>query len=82
MPAPMAPPVSNGFLPDVPTMPIMRLSVEQHDRMLEAGILWSGDPVELLEGWLVVKTSKNPPHVYATAHFATCFRMPSRPGGS
>jgi hypothetical protein len=63
MPATMAPPKSNGLLPDVPTMPIMRLSVEQYHRMMEAGILWSGDPVELLEGWLVIKMSKNPRHV-------------------
>lgn len=30
--------------------------------MIEAGILTDDDPVELLEGWLVFKLLKNPPH--------------------
>jgi Uma2 family endonuclease len=34
--------------------------------MLAAGVLKSGDPVELLEGWLVEKMTKNPPHRIAT----------------
>jgi hypothetical protein len=34
--------------------------------MIRSGILTDGDPVELLEGWLVVKMSKNPPHSTAT----------------
>jgi len=52
--------------PDVPTVPIYRLSVEQYHAMIEAGILKSGDPVELLEGWLVQKMTKHPPHCTAT----------------
>jgi len=51
---------------EVPTEPIHRLSVAQYRGMLEAGILKSGDPVELLEGWLVQKMTKNPPHRIAT----------------
>jgi Uma2 family endonuclease len=47
---------------DVPTVPIYRLSVEQYHRMAEVGILLDGDPLELLEGWLVPKMTKNPPH--------------------
>ena len=50
----------------VPTEPIHRLSVEQYRGMLAAGVLKSGDPVELLEGWLVEKMTKNPPHRIAT----------------
>ena len=49
----------------MPTERIHRLSVAQYRGMLEAGILKSGDPVELLEGWLVEKMTKNPPHVIA-----------------
>ena len=30
--------------------------------MIEAGILQSGDPVELVNGWLVQKMTLNPPH--------------------
>ncbi len=46
----------------VPTVPIYRLSVEQYHRMAEVGVLHSGDPLELLEGWLVPKMTENPPH--------------------
>ena len=34
---------------------ILRLTVEQYHRMLEGGILHEGDPVELVEGFLVRK---------------------------
>jgi len=51
-----------GPLPD----PIWRLSVDQYHQMIQAGILNEGDPVELLEGILVTKMVKNPPHTLAT----------------
>jgi Uma2 family endonuclease len=34
--------------------------------MVQSGILTDDDPVELLEGWLVTKMPKNPPHRLAT----------------
>jgi Uma2 family endonuclease len=34
--------------------------------MIAAGILTSDDPVELLDGWLVQKMAKNPPHRITT----------------
>jgi Uma2 family endonuclease len=34
--------------------------------MVESGILTDDDPVELLEGWLVSKMPKNPPHRLTT----------------
>ena len=52
--------------PAVPDVPIYRLTVEQYHAMARAGILREDDPVELLEGWLVQKMTKNPPHVVAT----------------
>jgi Uma2 family endonuclease len=45
---------------------IWRLSVDQYHAMIQAGILTEDDPVELLEGWLVTKMSKNPKHRVAT----------------
>jgi Uma2 family endonuclease len=51
---------------DVPDVPIYRLSVAQYHAMAERGILTEDDPVELLEGWLVQKMTKNPPHTVAT----------------
>ena len=50
----------------VPTNPIWRLSVPQYHHMIHTGILTDDDPVELLEGWLVTKMPKNPPHRIAT----------------
>ena len=56
--APAAPPA-------VPDCRIWRLSVGQYHDMFRAGILTDDDPVELLEGWLVPKMYKNPPHTVA-----------------
>jgi Uma2 family endonuclease len=50
----------------VPIDPIWRLSVGQYRRMISAGILTDDDAVELLEGWLVTKMPKNPPHRLTT----------------
>ena len=41
--------------PEIPTEPIWRITVDQYDEMIRAGILTADDPVELLEGWLVQK---------------------------
>jgi Uma2 family endonuclease len=51
-------------IPDgqIPGVPIVRLSVADYHRMLDAGILQSGDPIELLAGWLVPKMTKGPRH--------------------
>jgi Uma2 family endonuclease len=46
-------------------LPIARLSVSQYHHLLTAGILHSGDPVELLEGLLVEKMTKNRAHTLA-----------------
>ena len=50
---------------EIPAEQFWRISVENYHEMLRADIIQSGDPVELLEGWLVVKMAKNPPHVVA-----------------
>lgn len=41
---------------------VWRIDVKQYHAMVESGILTDDDPVELLEGWLVFKLPKNPPH--------------------
>ncbi len=45
---------------------LYRLSVEAYHAMIRAGILTEDDSVELLDGLLVLKMAKNPPHVVAT----------------
>jgi Uma2 family endonuclease len=58
----LSPPVTNK----IPTHPIWQLTVEQYHTMISTEILMDGDPVELLEGWLVMKMPKNPPHSFTT----------------
>lgn len=50
----------------VPTEPIWPLSVEQYHEMINTGILDEDDPVELLEGLLIPKMPKKPPHSLTT----------------
>jgi Uma2 family endonuclease len=51
---------------DGTTGPTERLSLEQYHDMVRRGLLTDDDPVELLEGGLVAKMPKNPPHSVAT----------------
>ena len=46
--------------------PIWRLTVDQYHAMIDTGILSSDSPVELVEGILLQKMSKKPPHSFAT----------------
>lgn len=50
----------------VPPEPLFRLTVGQYHQLIHAGILSEADPVELLEGILVHKMPKNPPHRVST----------------
>ncbi len=56
---------ATALAPEIPTEPIWRITVDQYDEMIRAGILTADDPVELLEGWLVQKMPKNDPHILA-----------------
>jgi Uma2 family endonuclease len=49
-------------LPITIRRPLYRLTVEQYHQMAEAGILKEGAKVELIEGLLVQKMTRNPPH--------------------
>lgn len=70
-----APPISSTPLARAPVGPpsprprtygldptIYRFSVAQYQRMAELGILGPEDKVELLEGYVVLKMARNPPH--------------------
>ena len=50
----------------IPSDMLWRLSVAQYHTMLQVGILEEGDRLELLEGILVAKMTKNPPHRIST----------------
>jgi len=63
MPALMQPPIERVE----PTEDrVYRLSIDQYHEMIRAGILAEGEPIELLDGQLVRKMSKNPPHALST----------------
>jgi Uma2 family endonuclease len=57
--------------PQVPTTPpeafpeLYRFTVAQYDRMVQDGTIGQNERVELIEGLLVTKMGKNPPHVFA-----------------
>ena len=43
-------------------LPPARLSLEQYHRLVSSGVTASGAPIELLDGLLVRRMAKNPPH--------------------
>src|SRR5262245_44754548 len=51
---------------DIPEYPVWRITVGQYHRMIETGILTEDDPVELLEGLLIEKMTKNRRHSVST----------------
>jgi Uma2 family endonuclease len=62
--SPLTKPASDDCIPD--DLVLWRLSIDQYHAMVAADILGEDDPVELLEGLLVYKMSKNPPHTFVT----------------
>ena len=63
------------------TLPLLRLSVPQYHAMRRAGILTADDRVELLDGLLVSKMTKNPPHSLATELTRRALEDALRAGG-
>lgn len=51
---------------DIPIEAVYRLSMEQYLAMVKTGVIAEDDPVEYLDGWLVQKITKNPPHILTT----------------
>lgn len=64
----------------IPNDLILRLSIDQYHAMIQSGILTDDDFVELLEGWLVFKMSKNPPHRVTTRLVRTALENILPPG--
>lgn len=60
------PPTKAAHTTLVTDEPLWRISVEQYHQMSRSGILMDGDPVELLEGLLITKVRKTPPHSAVT----------------
>lgn len=57
--------LANTFQPSPPRFPVRPLrlfTVEKYLRMVELGIFNENDKIELLNGRIVEKISRNPPH--------------------
>ena len=52
-------------VPSLEPPELYRFTVDQYERMGEAGILTEDDRVELIDGFVVTKMGKKPPHVWA-----------------
>jgi hypothetical protein len=50
-----------------------QFTVEQYHRMIDAGILKTGDRLELLDGWIVDKMTNNPLHANRVARLIRIF---------
>ena len=46
----------------LPPFPVRRFTVDEYHQMIRVGIITEDDDVELLEGWIVPKMGRNPPH--------------------
>ncbi len=60
--------------------PLWQMSVERYHAMIDRGILGPDDPVELLEGVLVQKMPKNPPHTIANRKSQEALQRAIPPG--
>jgi Uma2 family endonuclease len=58
--------ISSSAVPAVPPAVLMhRFTVDAYHRLIQTGVFDSDNPIELLDGWLVAKMPKNPPHEFA-----------------
>src|SRR5262249_40766188 len=48
--------------PPAPPLRTHRFTVAQYEKMIQAGVFVGDERVELLEGWIVDKMPRNPPH--------------------
>ncbi|NUQ62937.1 MAG: Uma2 family endonuclease [Pirellulales bacterium] len=71
---------SDGGQFALPPVPTRRWSVDEYHAMARAGILTEHDRVELLDGWLVPKMTRNPPHRIATRRVRTALERVVSPG--
>ena len=70
-----APATAPSSVAEMDYYPFWRLSVEQYHAMIENGIL-ANQPMELLDGFLVQKMAKSPPHCLATQLLLEALQAP------
>lgn len=45
-----------------PPGPVRRFTVEEYHKLIDSGLFPEDEPFELLEGWVVPKMARKPPH--------------------
>ena len=58
------------------------ITVAEYDRMIEDGTIGEDDPVELIEGVVVPKMPRNPPHRVSTRKTAKALERMVPPAGT
>ncbi|MEW5851640.1 MAG: Uma2 family endonuclease [Myxococcota bacterium] len=57
-----------------PALPLKRFTVEEYHRMIRAGVFTGDDRFELLEGLVISKMVRNPPHDVTLLHLTDALR--------
>ena len=65
----------------VPPFPVRRFTVDEYHQMIRIGVITEDDDVELLEGWIVPRTGRNPPHDAVISMVMMDVLMPRLPQG-
>lgn len=70
-----------GLAPEVPpALPMRRFTVEEYHRLIREGFFDEDRRFELLEGWIVYKMGRNPPHDVSLDLCQDAFRAILPPG--
>jgi Uma2 family endonuclease len=52
----------------MPSEPVRRFTVDEYHRLIEIGFFGDEESFELVEGWLLPKMTKKPPHEFALSY--------------
>jgi Uma2 family endonuclease len=52
----------SGWTDQAPPFPVRRFTVPEYHQLIKAGFFAKNESYELLEGWIVPKMNRNPPH--------------------
>jgi Uma2 family endonuclease len=59
-------PVQSASGPDDDCYPPYRMSIDQYEKLVDSGVFTKQDKLQLINGRLVAKVTKNPPHAVAS----------------
>lgn len=78
-PQPMVAPAPMPVMLPLTSLPLRRITVDEYERIGEAGVLSDPERIELIDGYLVTKMAKGPGHRFSTAevHQTLTGRLPA-----